>query len=148
MVMLWLLIFLPWNFKKENGKDICVYMLLKNCPPFTTLFIHNMVHSYTPHRQCYKKTHVHAHNWAAIMGLTCCKLETLLQVLWQAVKTLMKCSIVLHFIRVCAVCLDKNNLQGQKKHQNLENSTCDPLMCTMGSPMLSVSICMEKSIRI
>ena len=33
-------------------------------------------------------------------------------------------------------------------HHNLDNSTCDPLKCTMGSPILNVSICMEKSIRI
>ena len=29
----------------------------------------------------------------------------------------------------------------------LENSTCDPLAYTMGSPILIVSMCVEKSIR-
>ena len=33
-------------------------------------------------------------------------------------------------------------------HHNLENSTCDPLKYTMGCPILIVSICMRKSIRI
>ena len=31
-------------------------------------------------------------------------------------------------------------------HHYVENSTCDPLNYTMGSPILIVSICMEKSI--
>ena len=31
-------------------------------------------------------------------------METPKQILWQTVKTQMKCSIMLHFIRVCAVC--------------------------------------------
>ena len=33
-------------------------------------------------------------------------------------------------------------------HDKLENSTCDPLKYTMGSPMLIVSICVGKSIGI
>ena len=37
---------------------------------------------------------------------------------------------------------------GTEKHQNLENSTCDPLKCTLGSPIPIVSICMGKYIRI
>ena len=37
---------------------------------------------------------------------------------------------------------DLNNL----KQTDLENSTCDPLKCTMDSPILIVSICMGKSI--
>ena len=48
-------------------------------------------------------------------------------------------------------CLLKlNNLQGQNLTEihNLENSTCDPFKYTMGSPMLIVSICMGKSVRI
>ena len=41
-------------------------------------------------------------------------LDTCKQVLWQTVKTQMKCSIRQHFIRACTVSLDKNNLQEQK----------------------------------
>ena len=37
---------------------------------------------------------------------------------------------------------------GTEIHYNLENSTYDPLMHTMGSTILIVSICMGKSIRI
>ena len=37
---------------------------------------------------------------------------------------------------------------GTEVHHNLENSTCDLLGYTMGSPILIVSICMGKSIRI
>ena len=37
---------------------------------------------------------------------------------------------------------------GTEIHHHSETSTCDPLKCTMGSPMLIVSICMGKSIRI
>ena len=33
-----------------------------------------------------------------------CILETPKRELWQTVKTQMKCSIMLHFIRVCTVC--------------------------------------------
>ena len=41
-----------------------------------------------------------------------------------------------------------NNLKGQKYVIIFENSTCDPLKYTMGSPIFIVSICMGKSIRI
>ena len=37
---------------------------------------------------------------------------------------------------------------GTEIHNNLENSTCDPLKNTMGSPILIVSICMGTAIRI
>ena len=37
---------------------------------------------------------------------------------------------------------------GTEIHHNIENATCDPLKYTMGSPILIVSICMGKSIRI
>ena len=37
---------------------------------------------------------------------------------------------------------------GTEKNQNLENSTHDPVMYKMGSPILIVSIFMEESIRI
>ena len=37
---------------------------------------------------------------------------------------------------------------GIEIHRNLENSRFGPLMYVMGSPMLIVSICMGKSIRI
>ena len=36
--------------------------------------------------------------------LTHCIQKTLKQVLWQTVKTQMKCTTMLHFIRVCTVC--------------------------------------------
>ena len=38
--------------------------------------------------------------------LALCILETPKRVLWQTVKTQMKCSIMLHFIRVCTVLFD------------------------------------------
>ena len=44
--------------------------------------------------------------YTAQVYLTLCILETPKRVLWQAVKTQMKCSIMLHFIRVFTVCLD------------------------------------------
>ena len=37
---------------------------------------------------------------------------------------------------------------GTNLHHNLENSTCDPLKYTIGSPIHIESICMGKSIRI
>ena len=37
---------------------------------------------------------------------------------------------------------------GTELHHNLENATYDPFKCTMGSPILIVSIGMGKSIRI
>ena len=37
---------------------------------------------------------------------------------------------------------------GTETNHILENSTCDPLKNTMGSPILFVSICMGKSFRI
>ena len=41
-----------------------------------------------------------------------CILETPKQVLWQTVKTQMKCSIMLHFIRVYTFCYGQNKLLG------------------------------------
>ena len=49
-----------------------------------------------------------------VQHLTLCILETPKWVLWLIVKSQMKCSIMLHYIRVCTVSLDLNNLQGQK----------------------------------
>ena len=53
-------------------------------------------------------------------GLSLCSLShacfhsgNRLKVLWQTMKTLMKCYIRQHFIRVCTVCKDKTNLKGQ-----------------------------------
>ena len=40
--------------------------------------------------------------------------ETPKCVLWQTAKTQMKCSMMLHFIRVCTVYLDKIDLQREK----------------------------------
>ena len=40
-----------------------------------------------------------------------------------------------------------NNLQGQKYIIMQKCSTCDPVKYTMGTPILIVPICMEKSIR-
>ena len=37
---------------------------------------------------------------------------------------------------------------GTEIHHDLKNATCDPLKYTMGSPILIVSICIGKSIRI
>ena len=37
---------------------------------------------------------------------------------------------------------------GTEKHHSIENATCDPLKCTMGSHILIVSICKAKSNRI
>ena len=39
-------------------------------------------------------------------------------------------------------------LSGAEIHHNLETSTCDPFKYKMCSPILTVSICMKKSIRI
>ena len=47
-------------------------------------------------------------------------LETRKQVLWQTVKTQMKCHIRWHFIRVSTICLDKYNFQGQKYISSLK----------------------------
>ena len=51
----------------------------------------------------------------SLLALTLCILVTPKCVLWQTVKTQMKCCIMQHFIRVYTVCYDKNNLQ-QKKY--------------------------------
>ena len=47
-------------------------------------------------------------------GLTLFILDTSKQVLWQTVKSQMKCRLRQHFIRVCTVFADKNILLGQK----------------------------------
>ena len=47
----------------------------------------------------------------------------------------MKCCMMQHFIRVCTICLDKNDLQ-RKKHFYLENITCDPGYIQLTLPSL------------
>ena len=58
---------------------------------------------------------------------------------WQTVKTQMKCSIMLHFIRVYSVCSDENDFQGQKyvircaavpAHEAYIARTAHPFLCT------------------
>ena len=77
--------------------------------------------------------------------ITLRNLETPKWIVWQPVKTKMKCSIMLHFMWVCTVCFRLNQPSGTEIHHYLENSTCGPLKYTMGSPILIVSICMWKS---
>ena len=59
----------------------------------------------------------------------------------------MKCSIMLHFIRVYTVYYDYKAFRDQNTSY-IGNSASDPLKYTMDSPVLIVSICMGKSIRI
>ena len=70
-----------------------------------------------------------------IQCLTLFILDTGKQVLFQTVKTQMKCCIMRHFIRVCTVCQDKNNLQGLKYIKNLEILTCKSLKYKMDKSM-------------
>ena len=46
----------------------------------------------------------------------------------------------------CLLILEQSS--GTEIQHNLEKSTCDPLKYTLGRPILIVSICMGKSIRI
>ena len=55
-------------------------------------------------------------------------------VLWQTVKTQMKCSII------CSLLILKESLRTEI-HHNLENSTYDLLKYKMGNPILIVSMC-------
>ena len=54
----------------------------------------------------------------------------------------MKCRLMhAAFHRVCTICKDKNNLQGQK-YQNLGILTCNPFKYKMDKSMPFVSVCM------
>ena len=70
-------------------------------------------------------------------------LETPRWVLWQTVNTQMKCCIMLHFIRVCTVCKDKNNFPGQK-YIIIQKHYLSLLQVDVhnGQPHSFVSICM------
>ena len=50
---------------------------------------------------------------------------------WQTVLTLMKCSIMLHFIWVFIVCKSIRLGVSRIQRANLEILTCGPLICTM-----------------
>ena len=52
----------------------------------------------------------------------------------NGVNTQMKCTIMLHFIRVYTLCKDKNNLQCRNTSY-FRKLTHDPLKCAMGSPI-------------
>ena len=59
--------------------------------------------------------------------LNICTLENSKQVLWQTVKTKMKCSIMLHFIRVLVHYLTRQNQSTKKEINNFGNSNMSPL---------------------
>ena len=61
------------------------------------------------------------------------------QVLLQTVKTQMKCSIMLHFIRVYTVCKGKKHLQTKKIQYFLKIITWHPKICTMDYPKFIAS---------
>ena len=66
-------------------------------------------------------------------------LDTCKQVFWQTVKTQIKYGIIRHFIRICAVCIEKNYMT--EMHHYLERSTFDPLTYKMGNSILIISTC-------
>ena len=74
----------------------------------------------------------------ASISLSIFILDTGKQVLWQKVKTQMKCRSMRHFIRVCTVYKEKKS-SDTGIHRNLEISTCDPLKYKMGNSMLILS---------
>ena len=57
-------------------------------------------------------------------------------VLWQTVKTQMKCRIMRHFIRVCTVCEEKIDLQN-RYNIFLEIIPGDPFIYTTDHPKLN-----------
>ena len=65
-------------------------------------------------------------------------------VLWQTVKTQMKCRIMQHFIRVSTFCLDETDLQ--RNTIFLEIITCYPSIYIMDHPDLTVPNFVENSI--
>ena len=81
-----------------------------------------------------------------IKQLTIYILETPKRVLWQTMKTQMKCSnnAAFHQGLHCLLRLNK----GTEICHNLENSTCDPLKYIMGNPILIASIFVGISTRI
>ena len=70
------------------------------------------------------------------------------RVLWQTVKTQMKCFFSSGSALSTVTLLRFKQPSWTEIHHSLKNSTCDPLKYTMGSPILIVSIDMRKSIRI
>ena len=51
-----------------------------------------------------------------IQDITFFILETCKKILWQTVKTHMKCCIRQHFVRICTVCLDKTIFRNRIHH--------------------------------
>ena len=64
------------------------------------------------------------------------------RVLWQTLKTQMKCRMMRHFIRACNVCQDKQDFQRKK----LEIETCEPSIYTTDHPVFIVCSSMGNSI--
>ena len=75
--------------------------------------------------------------------LTLCILETPEQVFGKQCRPRWKCCI-----SSGSALLAKIKTAFVDRNTYLENIACDPLKCTMGSPILIVSICMGKSTRI
>ena len=81
-------------------------------------------------------------------------METPKWLLWQTVKIKIKCSRMLHFIRVCPVCLRQNqSLENTTQNQpleimqySLEITICNPSIYTMDHPDFPVSNFIENSI--
>ena len=67
-------------------------------------------------------------------------------IFWQTVKTQMKCSIMLHFIRFCTVCLGKKRSSERKVQFYLKILTLDPSIYTMDNPKLTSQIRRKNSL--
>ena len=80
-------------------------------------------------------------------NLTLCIQEFPKRVLLQTVKTQMKCSITLHFIRVYTVFKGEKDLQ-TKEYNFFLFITCYPQICTMDYPKFITSNQKEESIGI
>ena len=86
------------------------------------------------------------HNFCNILATTFGDLKCPERVLWQTMKTKMKCRKLRHFIRVYTVYLGKLHLQRKKYNIILEVITGDPSIYTVDHPDITVSNFMEYSI--
>ena len=104
--------------KIVNGKAINIYVLLfmssqKSCVKYEGCR-QNCKLQVSGHHKYFGKTMLTQHKSNILRILTLCIQETPIGIIFQTVKTQMKQSIMLHFIRVYTVCEGKTDLQTPK----------------------------------
>ena len=155
------------NCVRFPDADVLI-LLLKNAKDFNSVILFDTGTGDTYKENSVKSSECKRYGSHETLS-TLCILEPLKRILWQTVKTQMKCSTMLHFIGVCTICYDKKSkwvgsgnttitnyrpthgtvrTSKAEVYSRLKISTCGSFKYIMNNSTLIVCIYMGKSIRI